>query len=73
MERGGWSSRQTLNYIYQHTLAGRVKDYDDQMDTFFEGLFSSEKSSENSSENRSKNAFTNVKLNVHDSPENRMI
>ena len=73
MERGGWSSRQTLNYIYQHTLAGRVKDYDDQMDTFFEGLFSSEKSSENSSENRSKKAFTNVKLNVHDSTEKRMI
>lgn len=51
MERGGWSSRQTLNNIYQHTLAGRRPEYDDRMDSYFDSLFSSEISSENSSEN----------------------
>ncbi len=35
MERGGWSSRQTLNRVYQHTLAGRKPDYDDRIDAYF--------------------------------------
>lgn len=35
MERGGWSSRQTLNRVYQHTLAGRISEYDDRIDGFF--------------------------------------
>ena len=52
MERGGWSSRQTLNRVYQHTMASRRADYDDRVDRFFEAAFlSSENSSEKSSEN----------------------
>ena len=35
MERGGWSSRQTLNEVYQHTLAGRITEYDNRIDRFF--------------------------------------
>ena len=38
MERGGWSSRQTLNRVYQHTLAGRISEYDDRIDAFFSQL-----------------------------------
>lgn len=38
MERGGWSSRQTLNRVYQHTLAGRVEEYDNRVDSFFGSL-----------------------------------
>jgi integrase len=35
MERGGWSSRQTLNRVYQHTMASRRSEYDDRVDAFF--------------------------------------
>ena len=38
MERGGWSSRQTLNRVYQHTLAGRVEEYDSRVNSFFGDL-----------------------------------
>ena len=36
MERGGWSSRQTLNRVYQHTMASRRSEYDDMIDRYFE-------------------------------------
>lgn len=40
MERGGWSARQTLNNIYQHTMEARRGEYDRSIDSFFEGLYS---------------------------------
>lgn len=49
MERGGWSSRQTLNRVYQHTMASRRSDYDDRIDAYFQTMLIG--SSENSSEN----------------------
>lgn len=45
MERGGWHSRQTLQRVYQHTMASRRSDYDDMIDSFFEAA------AENSAEN----------------------
>ena len=39
MTRGGWSSRQTLNTVYQHTMESRRKSYDDAIDTFFESIY----------------------------------
>ena len=47
MERGGWTSRQTLNRGYQHTMASRRSDYDDLIDRFFNDAFSAENSAEN--------------------------
>lgn len=42
MERGGWSSRQTLNNIYQHTIDERRGEYDRSIDSFFESLYEEE-------------------------------
>ena len=47
MERGGWTSRQTLNRVYQHTMASRRADYDDLIDRFFENASAAENSAEN--------------------------
>ena len=47
MERGGWTSRQTLNRIYQHTMASRRVEYDDLIDRFFSDASSAENSAEN--------------------------
>lgn len=47
MERGGWTSRQTLNRVYQHTMASRRADYDDLIDRYFEDASSAENSAEN--------------------------
>lgn len=46
MERGGWTSRQTLNRVYQHTMASRRREYDDLIDRFFSDASVAENSAE---------------------------
>ena len=59
MERGGWTSRQTLNRVYQHTMASRRADYDDLIDRFFENASAAENSAEKGIQNESKNVEKN--------------
>ena len=38
MERGGWSSNQTMKQIYQHTLDQKRNEINDNITNFFQGL-----------------------------------
>lgn len=38
MERGGWSTPDTLKRIYQHTIDSRRSSYDDRIDDYFRSL-----------------------------------
>jgi len=40
MERGGWSSTQTMKKIYQHTLSAEKLAVDKLIDSFFEKTIS---------------------------------
>ena len=42
MERGGWSSSQTMEKIYQHTFTDEKNAVDEKINSFFEGLLTSE-------------------------------
>ena len=38
MERGGWSTNQTLKNVYQHTFSAERQIVDDKIDQFFENI-----------------------------------
>ena len=38
MERGGWSTPNTLKAVYQHTFSEERKRVDDQINGFFDSL-----------------------------------
>ena len=39
MERGGWSSDQTLKAVYRNTLSNESKKFSDQTNAHFENMF----------------------------------
>ena len=40
MERGGWSTPHVMRKVYQHTFSAQRQAVDNQVDAYFEGLFS---------------------------------